>query len=155
MWVGPGVGLSQNPSSRSLLNPSPLISLCVYLLLLVDLIPFLLRNYYLFIPRDTGPSMDEKARVFFSSSHNGKGTSLRRDEGGFSTADSRPLISGFLVRCGEGTLLYGEVLCRGEPVALCWSNFFVFYSSVLFSCLLAARLIPLSPYFIEQDNMRD
>ena len=34
-------------------------------------------------------------------------------------------------------------------------HLFVVSSSVLFSCLLAARLIPLSPYSIEQDNMRD
>ena len=47
--------------------------------------------------------MAQKVRVF-SSSHNGKGTSLRRGEGGFATANPRPLILGFLVRCGEGTL---------------------------------------------------
>ena len=32
---------------------------------------------------------------------------------------------------------------------------FVVYASVLFSYLLTARLIPLSPYSIEQVNMRD
>ena len=35
-----GEELQRNPSSRSLPNPSPLISLCMYLLLLLDPIPF-------------------------------------------------------------------------------------------------------------------
>ena len=47
-----------------------------------------------------GPSMAQKAKVF-SSSRNGKGTSLRRRKGGFVAVNPRPLISGFLVRCGE------------------------------------------------------
>ena len=57
--------------------------------------------------------MAKKARVF-SSSRNGKGTSLRRGEGGFAAADPRPLISGFLVHCDEGTLRCGKVLHCGE-----------------------------------------
>ena len=40
--------------------------------------------------------MAQKARVF-SSSRNGKGTSLCCGEGGFAVANLRPLISGFLV----------------------------------------------------------
>ena len=89
-----------------------------------------------------------KARVFFSSSRNGKGTSLHLDEGGFVLADSRPLILGFLVRCGEGGLH------SGEPVAFCCC-LFVISAYVLFFCLLAALLIPTSPYSMEQYNMRD
>ena len=34
-------------------------------------------------------------------------------------------------------------------------HLFFVSASVLFSCFLAAHLIPLSPYSIEQDNMRD
>ena len=60
--------------------------------------------------------MTQKARVF-SSSRNGKETSLRCGKGGFAAADPRPLILGFLVRCGEGGLRSDEVLRRGEPVA--------------------------------------
>ena len=58
---------------------------------------------------------------FFSSSRNGKGTLLRRSEGGFaaadptfSTVDPKPLFSGFLVRCCKGGLHSGELLCRGD-----------------------------------------
>ena len=79
----------------------------LYLLLLPDPIPLLLRNYSLFIPQDVGPSMAQKARVF-SSSRNRKGTSLRRGEDGLAAADPRPLISGFLVRCGEGTFIVAK-----------------------------------------------
>ena len=105
----------------------------LYLLLLPNPISPLLRNDSLFIPQDAGPSMAHKARVF-SSSHNGKGTSLRRCESGFATANLRPLISGFLVLYGEGGL------CSSELVTLCdvsFSSFllllfFFFLSS--FSC---------------------
>ena len=45
---------------------------------------------------------------------------LRSGEGGFAVVDLRPLISGFLVCCGEGTLHCSE------PVALCWSTFLSF-----------------------------
>ena len=127
----------------------------LYLLLIPDPISLLLRNYSLFIPQDAGPSMAQKAKVFLSS-HNGKGTSLRRGEGGFAAANPRPLISGFLVRCGEGDLRRGEVLHRGEgglrngePVTLCDAAFSSFLLLLCFFCLLAALLIPTSPYSIE------
>ena len=93
----------------------------LYLLIFADPISPLLRNYSLFIPRDVGPSMAQKARVFFSF-RNGKGTSLRRGEGRFVVANPRPLISGFLVRCCE------RGLRSGEPVTLCiiaFSSFLV------------------------------
>ena len=105
---------------------------------------------------------------FFSSSHNGKGTSLRRGEVGFAVADQKPLISGFLVHCSKGTLRCGEVLCHGKggfTVAKVASlrptrspllvHLFFVSASVLFSYLFATRLIPLLPYSIEQDNIRD
>ena len=43
-------------------------------------------------------------------------------------------------------------LCTSRASAV---RLFVIYSSVLFFCLLAALLIPTSPYSIEQYNMRD
>ena len=64
-------------------------------------------------------------------------------EGGFVAADPRPLISGFLVRCGKGGLRSSEVLHRGEeslrrgePVAflmlpfyhLCFCSVFLSFS---------------------------
>ena len=87
-----------------------------------------------------GPSMAQKARVF-SSSRNGKGTSLRRSKGGFVAANLRPLISGFLVRCGEGGLRSGERgphngeggLRSGEPVTLCDAAFSSFLLLLCFS----------------------
>ena len=122
-WSGLKEGLQKNSSSRFVPNPSILIShSCISSFFPIQS-PLLLRNYSLFIPRDTSPSMAQKFRVF-SSSRNGKGTSLRRGEGGFAAADPRPLISGFLVRCGEGGLHNCEVLRRdkdsirrGKPVA--------------------------------------
>ena len=96
--------------------------------------------------------MAQKARVF-SSSRNGKGTSLRRNEGGFAAADPRPLISGFLVRSGEGTLAKVASLQPTRSPLLV--HLFVVSASVLFSCLLVAHLIPLLPYSIEQHNVRD
>ena len=100
----------------------------------------MLRNYSPFIPRDAGPSMAQKSRVFFSSSRNGKGTLLRRSEGGFVAAELRLLISGFLVRCYEGGLRSGEVLRRGEgglhngePVTLCDAAFSSFLLLLCFS----------------------
>ena len=111
----------------------------LYLLLLPDPIFLLLQNFSLFIPRDAGPSMAHKAKVF-SSSSNGKGTSLRGDKGGFAAANPRPLISGFLVRYGEGGLRSGEVLRRGEgglrsgePVTLCDVTFSSFLLLLYFS----------------------
>ena len=83
--------------------------------------------------------MAQKARVF-SSSRNGKGTSLHRGEGGFAATDPMPLISGFLVRCCEGGLCSGEVLRRGkgvlhsgEPVTLCDAVFLSFLLLLCFS----------------------
>ena len=70
--------------------------------------------------------MAHKARVF-SSSRNGKGTSIRRGEGGFAAVNPRPLISGFLVRCDEGGL------CSGEPVTLCDATFSSFLLLLCFS----------------------
>ena len=70
--------------------------------------------------------MAQKARVF-SSSRNGKGTSLRRGEGGFAAVNPRPLISGFLICCGEGGLL------NSEPVTLCEAAFSLFLFLLCFS----------------------
>ena len=69
---------------------------------------------------------------FFSSSRNGKGTPLRRSEGGFAAADPtfaatdptfaaadpKLLFSGFLVRCCKGGLHSGELLRRGFGFAI-------------------------------------
>ena len=102
--------LQKTSSSRSFPNPSILISpSCISFFFSIHS-PLLLRNYSPFIPRDAGPSMTQKARVF-SSSRNGKGTSLCPGEGGFVAADPRPLISGFLVCYCKGGLSSDEVLC--------------------------------------------
>ena len=123
-WSGLKEGLQKNLSSRFVPNPSILIShSCISSFFPIQS-PLLLRNYSLFIPRDTGPSMAQKARVF-SSSRNGKGTSLHRGEGGFVAANPRPLISGFLV-------CYGEVLRRSEPVAFLLLPFCYFYFCSVF-----------------------
>ena len=80
---------------------------------------------------------------FFSSFPNGKGTSLRRGEGGFAAANLEPLILGFLIRCDEGVLRngevlhHGEVLRRGEPVAfllLPFCHFCFCFDFLSFSC---------------------
>ena len=83
--------------------------------------------------------MVQNARVF-SSSHNGKGTSLCRGKGGFVATNPRPLILGFLVRCGEGGIRSGKVLRRGEgglrsdePVTLCDAAFSSFLLLLCFS----------------------
>ena len=61
-------------------------------------------------------------------------------EGGFTAANSKPLISGFLVRCGKGGLRSSEVLHRGEgglhsdePVTLCDAAFSSFMLMLCFS----------------------
>ena len=54
-------------------------------------------------------------------------------EGGFVAANLRPLISGFLVRCDEGTLRCGEVLRCGEPITLCDAAFSSFLLMFYFS----------------------
>ena len=83
--------------------------------------------------------MAQKTRVF-SSSRNGKGTLLRRDEGGFASANPRPLISASLVRCDEGGPRRGKVFRRGEgglnsgePVTLCDVAFSSFLLMLCFS----------------------
>ena len=48
-----------------------------------------------------------------------------------------------------------ESLRRGEPVAFLLSAFLSFLLMLWFLCLLAALLIPTSPYSIEQYNMKD
>ena len=77
--------------------------------------------------------MAQKDRVFFSSSRNGKGTLLRRGKGGFAPADSRPLILGFLVCCGEGGLRSGEDSSSWRTSSLFAAAFLSFLLLLYFS----------------------